>query len=267
MSATTATGAKSADARFNQPGYDIVAFAVDFLGQIHAPVTPANVAGVVAWSNSESQGYNPHSAGGLNNPLNIVATAHDGHSGQGGSQGDIADFPDPHTGAVATAKLFTGNRNAAPIIAALRNSSGTGTLQAAVNRFYSSWGGSISFGGSTVSPDQISAAQANVGHGAGAADLTSAGSTIIGDIGSGFSTIIGVVPGLGGLVQTATLPGKLAGLVIGTFANWRYVLELFAGAAMILVGLYLIARDTGATQAVGNAAKAGAGGAAVVAAA
>lgn len=128
------------------PGYTPNQWAGALLKAFGAPVNATNLDTLTRWANSESGGYNPNSAGGRFNPLNVVVQDGDNHSGQGGSQGDIADFSNLADGIRATARLFQGNPNAAGIIQGLRSSNQPATF-AAINRFYSSWGGSINFGG------------------------------------------------------------------------------------------------------------------------
>jgi hypothetical protein len=156
--------AGTADKRFpgGNPNYDIVSFAIDFLHGIGAPTTPGNIQAVVGWANAESSGYNPSRAGGRNNPLNIVATANDGHVGQGGSQGNIADFATPQAGAAATARFFNDTPGAkANIVQAFRSDAGVGAIQTVVNQFYGQWGGSITFAGPQGASGKPQASYAN----------------------------------------------------------------------------------------------------------
>ena len=230
------------DPRFNKPGYDIVSWSIDFLNALGYQPTPQNVSSVVAWANAESSGYNPHASGGLNNPLNVVATANDGHSGQGGVQGNIADFPDPATGAKAAAALFKGNRNAKPILDVFSKSGGVAALNSAINQFYASWGGHITLSTASVNADQITAASSQTG--GTQAQTTSWVSDTFGNLVPGFSQI----PVLGDLVTAGKASQALAGGLLGVFSNWRYVLEVLIGWWMILAGILIIAHDTGADR-------------------
>lgn len=156
------------------PGYTPNQWAGALLVAFGAPVNATNLDTLTRWANAESGGYNPNSPGGRFNPLNVVVQSGDNHSGQGGSQGDIADFSNFADGIRATARLFQGNQNAAGIIQGLRTSNQPATF-AAINRFYSSWGGSINFGGA---PSNTSApADPGTGDGTTNATLTSATSS------------------------------------------------------------------------------------------
>lgn len=153
------------DPRFTQRGYDIVAWAADWLANIGAPINATNLGVVSAWANSESSGYTPNSPGGRNNPLNIVTSPGDGSVGQGGAQGNIGDYPTPQVGAQASARLFLNNRNAAGIIAALRSGAGPQAVLSAVNGFYNTWGGSIGFGMASVPQARVEAlTQSHLGY-------------------------------------------------------------------------------------------------------
>lgn len=128
------------------PGYTPSQWASAFLVAIGAPPNATNIDTMTRWANAESGGYNPNSGGGKFNPLNVVVQDNDNHTGQGGSQGDIADFGTLADGVRAAARLFQGNQNAAGIIQGLRSSNQPATF-AAIQRFYGTWGGSINFGG------------------------------------------------------------------------------------------------------------------------
>lgn len=127
------------------PGYTPDQWAAAVLKGFGAPVTATNIDTLTRWANAESGGYNPNSGGGKYNPLNVVVQSNDRHTGQGGSQGDIADFGSLADGVAATTRLFTGNRNAAPIVNALRANNQPGAFSA-IQSFYKTWGGGINFG-------------------------------------------------------------------------------------------------------------------------
>lgn len=257
--AATAT----ADKRF--PGgpanYDIVSFAIDFLTGLGAPLSPSNIGAVVAWANAESSGYRPTSSGGKNNPLNIVRTSGDGSSGQGGSQGNIADFPTPAAGAAATIRFFNyGSGQKGAILNALKSNAGTGAISSAVNAFYGQWGSGINFSGAPpIDPGthKATAGGTAIAPGGAPTTATTAGVPLLDGASAVLGGLVGVVPGLSDVIKTAALPAQLAGVIIGVFANWRYVLELAAGGAMILVGVNLIVKDISGRGLAGRAVDAG----------
>lgn len=199
-------------------------WAKQFLAGVGAPATATNIDTITRWMNVESGGYNPGSSGGRYNPLNIVATSGDGHSGQGGSQGNIADFPDLQTGVHATVAFFSpkgGNKQA--IVDALKRSDQAATV-AAINAFYASWGGSFSLGGS---PAETTAA--------------GAGTTTAGGSGSADA---GGCPQLFGF----TLPGLIGGSTIGlNRCQGRALLGgvAIAGGVLVLVlAVQIMAKDS-----------------------
>lgn len=224
MAATATTGGK----------VDPVAWSIDFLNAIGAPTTPTNINTVIAWGTAESGaasgGGQAHGGWSNFNPLNVVVQSNDAHVGQGGTQGNIADFGSQSAGVKASARLFLNNPNAAPIIASLRSASPLDQVNAAINRFYSTWGGSINLAGVTPST-------------APGAAHTAQTTSVAGDVVNG---LLG--PVLGGASQIVGGPAKLAGVFIGLFSNWRYLAEVFIGGAMILLGVLLVLHDTGVTQ-------------------
>lgn len=246
------------DKRFNQPGYDIVAFAVDFLNAIGAPITPSNVGAVVAWANIESSGYNPGVAGGLNNPLNIVVTPGDGHSGQGGSQGDIADFPSPAVAIDAYKRFWLPKTG---IVTALRSDAGIPAISGVVNAFYGQWGSGISFGGaSPINPGSglPTAGGGTGGSGGGGGGGTNPFNALFAAGGalasSPLGTLLGPIvnlPGISGL----TAPAKI---LVGIFNNWPYVLEVILGLLLFGAGAIIIMADTKIVRTAAPAAVAAA---------
>lgn len=127
------------------PGYTPADWASAVLKGFGAPVNQTNIDSLTRWANAESGGYNPNSGGGKYNPLNVVVQSNDKHTGQGGSQGNIADFGNLQDGVAATVRLFTHNKNAAGILDGLRSSNQQATFSG-VQSFYGTWGGGISFG-------------------------------------------------------------------------------------------------------------------------
>lgn len=239
-----ATTATPTDKRFpgGPSGYDAVAFAIDFLSAYKAPLTPSNIGAVVAWENAESSGYNPSVAGGKNNPLNIVRTPGDGSTGQGGSQGDIADFPTPAAGVAATVKFFSAAGDKANIVAAFRQDAGVSAIESAVNTFYGQWGGHISLAGGGITPTagQTSAAGAVQTTGLSIGDIP-------GIIGSLPGDIAGAIPGLGSITNPLQL-------FVGIFANWKYLVQGWIGILMVGLGVVIILVDVGAVRKAGEGA-------------
>lgn len=127
------------------PGYTPADWAAAVLKGFGAPVNATNIDSLTRWANAESGGYNPNSGGGKYNPLNVVVQSNDKHTGQGGSQGNIADFGNLQDGVAATVRLFTHNKNAAGILDGLRSTNQQATFSG-VQSFYGTWGGGISFG-------------------------------------------------------------------------------------------------------------------------
>jgi hypothetical protein len=237
-----------------------VSWAMAFLTQIGAPLTQQNIDSIIAWGTAESgspAGQQQQFGGWANyNPLNVVTQSNDGHTGQGGSQGDIANFGDAGTGATQSARLFKNNPNAAPIINALKASASVAEVNAAVNQFYSTWGGTISFAG--ITPDTT---DSPVGTSAAPGDPTA----VIGGGNSsgGVLNALGDLPIIGGAFKGLSAAAALEGSILAIFTNWRYVVEVFAGIAMMGLGIILILHDTGVDRKIGQGAQT----AAVVAAA
>lgn len=247
MATPTATTANVvADKRFTGQ-HDIVSWAYDLLALLKIPATATNVGVLITWANHESGGYNPNAKGGRNNPLNTTQTG-PGWIGGGGSQGNISDFASYEAGLRAQATNLQNPRFGYPaILAALRQGNNAAAVFRAIDA--SSFG--THFGGATA-PSTVPPGSGGTPGGVSGGD--GSGATLAGfpnpfDAVGAFGDLLGNVPGLGGLVDAATLPAKLAGLFLGVFANWRYVVELVAGSLMVLLGLWLIARDTGAVAA------------------
>lgn len=195
------------------PGYTPTQWADAFLQAIGAPVNATNEDTLTRWANAESGGYNPSVAGGKYNPLNVVTQSNDSHTGEGGSQGDIADFGNLTDGVAAAARLFQGNGNAAGIIQGLRSSNQPATF-AAIQQFYGTWGGSINFGGA---PADTSTGTAGTG-GASTADLT------------------GATTDDSDCVWKLTMPGPIPNLCV-THSQGRALL----GAASLVAGFGILA--------------------------
>lgn len=194
-----------------------------------APATPTNIDTMLRWANNESGGYNPNSAGGKFNPLNVVTQSGDNHTGQGGSQGDIADFGTFADGVNATARLFAGNRNAAGIIDALKANNQPGAFSA-INRFYSTWGGApLSFG---QAPNDTAAPGVADGGGPGP-DTSAAGLAKVAADDECLWTLPKVL-GIGGQCLIKKSAGRA---LVGAAA-------ITGGAFVMLIGAALIAAGT-----------------------
>lgn len=201
------------------PGYTPTQWATAQLAAFGAPVNATNVDSLVRWANAESGGYSPNSAGGKYNPLNVVTQSNDKHTGAGGSQGNIADFGSLADGVAATARLFTGNKNAAGILAGLRATDQPATFTG-IQRFYGTWGGSINFG---AAPPNTSTGTPGTSSGSGS--------------GSGSATTPpGAQPAVAGCPEgnLITFPGPIPNI---SHCNGRALL----GAASIAAGVALIA--------------------------
>lgn len=220
------------------------AWAVAWLIAIGAPVTDNNINNVIAWGIAESgqPGHNQGHGGWTNfNPLNVVTQSNDAHTGQGGSQGNIADFGSLNDGVGASARLFLHNPNAAPIINAFRSDADISTVNSAVNQFYGSWGGHISLGG--VPAGAGSKSIGSVGDATGNAILTSSGASKLclpGPLAVCVPNPIGVGAGV---FNAASATTALAGDILLMFSNWRYVVEFIVGVGMVLLGIRLIYAD------------------------
>lgn len=210
-----------------------VSWALGFLTLVGAPTTQNNIDNLLRWGNAESGGSQKFGGWSNYNPLNIVTQPGDNSTGAGGQQGDIANFGSLSDGVAASARLFQGNPNAAPIIQTLRNNGSTDQLNTAVNGFYSTWGGSINITGASST----------------AQNVTTTG--ITSDITSGLENL----PFVGGLFSAATSTGSLAGQFLGLLTDWRYVVEVIAGLAMTVLGVVIILKDTGALRAAGKGAE------------
>lgn len=231
-----------------------VAWAVGFLRGIGAPVTANNIQSIIAWGTAESgapSAGTPGSAagqahGGWNNfnPLNVVVQTGDKHTGQGGQQGNIADFGSLADGVAASVRLFTGNRHAAPIVTTLKGDQPIGIVNSAVNSFYGTWGGSINFSGYRPG------------------DLTKIGATTLGAPGSAsgspLDAIVNAIPVIGGVLTAPLKAGEaliaIDKTILGLFTNWRYVLEVFVGVWLVVAGIVIILIDTGAARKAAPAA-------------
>lgn len=206
-----------------------------FLTGLGVPVNPTNIATVTAWGNAESGGWNPNAAGGKNNPLNIVAVSGDGHSGVGGSQGNIADFPDPSTGAKATIAFFSPKGGAKQKIVDALKASNQSATNAAINAFYSSWGSSYTPGSTAGGETTGGGDSGTTGTGGTTATETAAsGGCPEGNL----ITFPGPIPNISRCEGRALLGGAC----------------LIAGVGILLVGLALIASGTKTGQAITGAA-------------
>lgn len=224
------------------PGYKPTDWAVLLLKGFGAPVSATNIDTLTRWANAESGGYSPSSSGGKYNPLNVVVQSGDKHTGEGGSQGDIADFGNMADGIAATVRLFTGNKNAAPIVNALRANDQPGAFKA-IQQFYGTWGGNISFPGppadtSTGTP----AAGGDTGApGDGTSSSTDPASTAVDDQCVWKLTMPGPIPNFcltrsqgRALLGVASMVAGVGLLVVATgIASRRQVAGIVGGAAGI----------------------------------
>lgn len=228
------------------------AWATAFLIAIGAPVTQNNINNVVAWGTAESGNPTGHaqSIGGWDryNPLNVVTQSGDNHipigsgPGQvsGGSQGNIASFTNMTDGVMASARLFMGNGAASGIIQTLRSNGSTAQLNSAINGFYSSWGGHINITG--INPN--SGGVIGNASGGGITGSVSGGSGGGGNSGSLLGVGISDIPILGEIWGGISATQKLASAFLALFKNWRYVVQVFAGGALILLALFLLGKHT-----------------------
>jgi hypothetical protein len=74
---------------------------------------------------------------------------------------------------------------------------------------------------------------------------------ISGPIGSGVGTAVGVVSSI---TKIAEAPAALAAAFLSLLENWRYVLEVLGGVAMMGLGLLIILHDTGQLEKGGKVA-------------
>lgn len=223
-------------------------WATGFLTAIGAPVTQNNINNVVAWGTAESgkPGSRQGPAGGWSNynPLNVVTQSNDRHTYAGGSQGNIASFGNVDDGVNATARLFLGNKNAAPIIQTLRADGSRDQLNSAVNRFYGSWGGSIHLPGSTGD------ANTPIGDGATQPDVQLSGASVDG-IGKALKEAAGVLvlpgKGLGDVLDVLKHSGlnPLESLGVWAASELLYLGEIVGGFSLIVLGVVIVLVDTG----------------------
>lgn len=218
-----------------KPSPDQLQWAREFLANLPAPVTKNNVGNVAAWEQIESGsniGPAPGKTGGVWNPLNTVATGGIPNVGQGGSQGNIANYRNLHDGAIQSARWWNTNHNAGArdIVQQLRWNANRLQLQNAINKFYATWGGGpVTLPG--VDPNdtgQLSDFKNGGDPGAVKAinDPLSAAASAFGGIVSG-------------------ILGPLA-----TRAFWIRAGEMVLGAALILVGLVVLFKDLAAGAAM-----------------
>ena len=204
-----------------------VNWAIGFLKSIGAPTTQNNIDNVLRWGNAESGGSQAYGGWSNFNPLNVVTQQGDNSTGAGGAQGDIANFGDITSGVAASARLFQGNPNASGIIQTLRANGSTDQLNSAVNGFYATWGGSINLAGASPTPQNVQTTGKGIGGLIGEAILSPAAATL---------NVLGIKTPLDSIGAVSQF----------LFGDWRYVTEVVVGAAMVLLGIFLIARDTGA---------------------
>lgn len=248
------------------PGHSIQQWAVDLITAIngygfHIPINATTVGIFVTWANTESGGYNPGAPGGRNNPLNTTETSQGGVSGQGGSQGNIADF----------ATYADGIRNQAYNLARAGGAGDSfgyrriiGALQAvplnagAVFSAINSSSFGTHFGpGTTPSSTNVPPASGAGGSGGGSGQAGGSdqqailSSSLIGDV-------LGSLPILGPYIRQAqgiaSIPERFYDLFVGILSNWKYVLEVIMGFWLFVAGAVIILIDTRAVRTAGTAA-------------
>lgn len=205
-------------------GHTIVQWAHDVLAALGLPTTQTNIAILVTWANIESGGYNPNASGGRNNPLNTTQPGHGGVGG--GGQGNIMDYPSYADGVAAIVENLRNPRFGYPAILAGLAAQNPAQTFAAIN--------ASAFG--THIPGNISLTTSGV-----------PGLNPVADIASGATaSLTGVslsgIPFLGGFLDAATAPAKLAQAFISLFKNWRYVVQVIAGGLLILLAVFLLGK-------------------------
>jgi hypothetical protein len=220
-----------------------VIWAITFLKQIGAPVTPNNIRTIIAWGQAESgdPASSVQAYGGWNNfnPLNVVHQPGIADVGMGGRQGDIANFGDVVSGATASAHLFLNNHNAQGIIAELRRGSASASdVNSAVSAFYGTWGGHINFAG--INPNLTG----SPAFGTNTAPSSNSGNPL-GNLLGNLPIVGPIFAGIGGAVSAQT---GFYSTILGLFTNWRYVVEVWAGITLIGIGILIVAVDTGAAK-------------------
>ncbi len=238
MAAVTSSSSAPPAQDARVPGHDIVSWAIDLLHAMGAPATPGNIFAMVTWANHESGGYRPGNPVGLYNPLNTTEGAK-GYATQGGSQGNIKGFATYQQGIANQAYNLTHTTGAGyeNIIAALKRGNDPFGVFRAVN---ASAFGTHNLPTSGTVPTTIPVHGATL-TGFSPGDIAGG---IAGGIGGALGGIAGIIGGpISGLISAGKATATLAGLVVNVFSNWRYVLEVLGGAAMVLLGVRLIIAD------------------------
>lgn len=206
--------------------HTIVQWAHDVLTGLGLPTTPTNIAILITWANIESGGYNPNASGGRNNPLNTTQPGHGGVGG--GGQGNIMDYPSYADGVAAIVQNLRNPRFGYPaILAGLAAQSPQQTF-AAIN---------ASAFGTHISPN-TGLTMSGIPGVNGGTDTPS------GDSGGGgggvqLTGVLDSIPFLGGFLDAATAPAKLAQAFIALFQNWRYVVQVGVGVLIVGVAVFL----------------------------
>jgi hypothetical protein len=236
-------------------------WARQFLVAVGAPVTQNNIDNIIAWGNIESgpPGSHRQTYGGWDgyNPLNVVRQTGD-NSLPGNNSAGVVNFATFNDGVQSSARLFLGSSGTKQaIIAALRANAPTATLGAAINNFYASWGSGFSFSGSAPT--------------GGNQPIGSGTSDVAGGVATG-AQLDAYIPGTnihipgtgaGGKILPSPLSWmeSLASFVLNIGDNWRYIVEVIAGAMLMLTGVGLIAIDIVGKNLSGNAGAIAAAGA------
>lgn len=258
MATATAAAPTSSAGDARVPGHTIVGWAIDILSGLHVPVTPANVYALVTWANHESGGYRPGNPVGLFNPLNTTESAV-GYATQGGSQGNIKGFSSYDQGVQAQVYNLSHTQGAGyeQIIAALQQGNNPSAVFAAIDA--SSFGTHNLPTGAVSVPSSLASIGGDIGGGTSASAGTSVGTTdalwffpipggpaipLPGNPPSPGGVLKGAEGAVKGVTGAIGSTAALAADLVGVFSNWRYALELLAGAAMILLGVRIILADT-----------------------
>lgn len=257
-----------------------VMWAINFLHGIGAPTSTSNINLILAWGNAESGAPGSHrqTYGGWDgfNPLNVVRQSGD-NSLPGGNSVDVVNFGTLADGVAASVRLFTGNRNAKPIIDMLKRGNATPQdLTNVLDPFYT-WDPTFALSGSAPTGGNTNLGSGSVAGNVRTQSLWSSLNEQInrgllpwpiynivggGLFGGGSNPISDTGSAIQAIGKTAQGVGLVTTWIAGIFSNWRMVVQFFGGVTLALVGVFLILHDTGVG---GKAASAGAKVAAIAA--
>ena len=232
------------------------AFAASVLYYLGAPITSNNISNVTRWIANESAGntFDNGATGNWlrdNNPLNINSTF-DGAVPVTHSWGTVFTYPDPLTGAKATADFIT--KNTPNVGAALKSDAPASLLGSAIQQAgwaAGGYGGANPVAGGAWLTDvtgRTTNALTNPLHRAANATTTS----VLGDalnnaagIG-GISNLGGVAGATGGALSGLGAIGNVFGK-LGDPTFWRRIGVFSGGAAIFTIGLvvFFVSSDTG----------------------